>query len=145
MSKEIFEKFTANNTEEELKSAANRLVFSTGNPLDVFSENGGAAAHVIRKRILNGPIPIAGSNVDSLVAKLLKHYHLENWKPPVPYFREALALTVQLKRVMTNIHPDFYGVLSELVEKSDGFETPNEVFALPYEKVEVLFKEVVKE
>jgi len=140
---EIFDKFTTNNTAYYIKNAASHLVFYSGNPLNMFPERGAAATQVIRELVLNGPI--APVNIDTLVTKLLKHYHLEDWKPVVPYFREALALIVHLKTLVANIHPDFYNVVDKLIENSDEFETANDVYALSHEKVEALCEEIIEQ
>lgn len=134
MDDEIFEIFTQNVTAEQLREAAGRLVFRTGHALDVYRAGGGPVAHEIKERLLKGTRKVTHLSV--LTQRLLSHYGLVDYYPPVPLVRDALALVVQLKQVIGKVHPDFYGVLSELVDRSDGWESASDVFAASYEDVE---------
>jgi hypothetical protein len=151
MSQDLFDRARALYTADDIKDMANRLVYKTGNPLDVYSANGGPAAHVIRRKLLDW---MGGAGqprvIENVTQRLLIYYGLNDWTPTVAAFREALALTVALKRVLAadayGKFSNFSGLLSELVKLSDsnGFKTPDEIFALPYEKAEALYKEAVK-
>jgi hypothetical protein len=143
MDDEIFDVFTGAVSKDDLREAAGRLVFNTGNPLDVHRANGGPAGSVIKERLLKGTRKV--EDLPGLTNRLLDHYGLRDFYPEVPLVREALALTVQLKRIVEKIHPNFYGVLSELVEQSDPFGTPDEVYLLSYEQVGEIARKVIEE
>jgi len=148
---EIFDKFIKNNTADDIKLSASMRVFYTGNPLNVLTGPGVAATHIIRELILNDSI--APTDLEALIVKLARHYHLENWKPPIPYFREALALMVQLKIMVANIlpvkngypissHPKFCAIIDKLIDNSNEFETANDVYALSHEKIKKLYERI---
>lgn len=148
---ELFNYFTKTVTDvKNITDAADRFVFNAGHPFDVFTSRcGGAAYCEIRDRLLTlvakNQFELESGLLPDVVERLVKHYHLECYKPRVSLTREAMALAVQLGKVIEHLHPDFHNVLYALMERTDRFNEPSDVFLKSFEEVAELAGEVVPE
>lgn len=141
--------FIAGVTAAELKTEAGKLVFTAGMASDVYRANGGPVAVVIRNLLISrfyeqlfiafitNKGEMQAGQLDELVGKLLKHYDLVDYYPPVPMYRDVKALIANVSGVLNKMKlrdADQIRIVNWLLFNQTA--SAEEVFLMSYDDVE---------
>ncbi len=148
---DVFEQFTSQVSLDQLRADIGQFWDSVGagGLPKTTSDWGGIVGLWVRKQLLAQDVPTRYHPADfkALVRRIVAFYKIpEDWIPPGPVIREALALAVQIRNVLGKL-PSKYPhktVLERLLTRIEPYPTADMVFQIPYAEIVSITEGVLK-
>lgn len=149
---DIFNKLKEDLDRDKLIDEASKLLYRLDSPLTLWQEEGGAVGHILLRRVQDEVgrdfhLDVGTTHADKVkvVRQLMEAVNIPwGFIPPVPLVREAMALLVQVRRVLKpvvkspNVWSDYYDAIGMLFRAGAAYEHPDEVYKLPLETAEAV-------